>query len=488
MVDSLAPPGGPALGYRRNHAKGICFSGTFESSGAASTLSRAELFAPGSYPVTGRFNLAGPDPKMADGTGRVRGLGLRVQTPGRQEWRTAMINAPFFPAATVQDFYDLQVASAKKGDPDAMKNYAAAHPALRAFGGWAGSAPFAESYAEDRFNSLDSFIFTNAQGQSQAVRWSFVPAATPVAVPPDELKKRPPDFLEQDITTRVAGAPQKWTLVLTVANPGDPTADPSLAGRSPPRRGRHARGQPHRAGGRRPLPRPQLRSDRAARRHRHLRRSLPRRQVGRLRGVVRPPHRRGEGLRARPRRRPAVNTNRLQFTPLQRGLHWVMAIGILAMLFIGVGMVSTVGPAYLSLVSLHKPLGILILVLALVRLAVRLRYGAPALPADLPEPMKLAAKLSHMAFYVLMIALPLIGWAMLSAASYPVVVAGFELPPIVPHDAALHSVLWNAHRALALCLFALYLLHLAAALFHAWVRRDGVFEAMAGGAPATTKR
>ena len=110
---------------------------------------------------------------------------------------------------------------------------------------------------------------------------------------------------------------------------------------------------------------------------------------------------------------------RQRFTPLQRLLHWLMAVCILAMLFIGVGMVSTVMPKYLTLVSIHKPLGIAILVLALIRLVVRLRYGAPPLPADLPEPMKLAAHLSHYALYVLMIGMPLIGWGMLSAAAYP---------------------------------------------------------------------
>src|SRR4051812_12742918 len=61
VVDSLAPASGPALGYRRNHAKGVCFTGNFESNGAASALSEARMFATGSYPVTGRFNLAGPD-------------------------------------------------------------------------------------------------------------------------------------------------------------------------------------------------------------------------------------------------------------------------------------------------------------------------------------------------------------------------------------------------------------------------------------------
>jgi len=171
-----------------------------------------------------------------------------------------------------------------------------------------------------------------------------------------------------------------------------------------------------------------------------------------------------------------------RFTPLQRLLHWLMAMCILAMLFIGVGMVSTVMPKYLTLVSIHKPLGIAILVLAVLRLAVRLRYGAPPLPADLPEPMKLAAHLSHYAFYALMIGMPLIGWAMLSAAAYPVVLFGsVHLPAILPQSDSLHALLWNLHFYLAFAFFALILLHLAAALFHALVRRDGVFDAMAPG-------
>jgi cytochrome b561 len=172
--------------------------------------------------------------------------------------------------------------------------------------------------------------------------------------------------------------------------------------------------------------------------------------------------------------------DRQRFTPLQRVLHWIMAVCILAMLFVGVGMVSTVMPKYLALVSIHRPLGIAILVFALIRLTVRLRYGAPSLPADLPEPMKLAAYLSHVALYVLMIGMPLIGWGMLSAAAYPVVLfGGVHLPAILPQSDSLHTLLWDAHFYLAFVFFAVILLHVAAALFHALVRRDGVFEAMA---------
>ena len=156
-----------------------------------------------------------------------------------------------------------------------------------------------------------------------------------------------------------------------------------------------------------------------------------------------------------------------------------MAVCILAMLFIGVGMASTVAPSNLTLVAVHKPLGILILILALIRLVVRLRSGAPPLPADLPEPMKLAAHLSHYVLYALMIAMPLIGWAMLSAAEYPVVLGpSVWLPQILPLSPSLHTTLWNAHFYLAFLFFALILMHIAAALFHALIRRDGVFDAM----------
>jgi cytochrome b561 len=172
-----------------------------------------------------------------------------------------------------------------------------------------------------------------------------------------------------------------------------------------------------------------------------------------------------------------------RFTPLQRGLHWLMAVCILSMLFIGVGFASTITSKYVPLVATHKTLGIAILVLALIRLAVRIRYGAPPLPANLPEPIRLAAHLSHYALYALMIGMPLLGWGMLSAGAYPVVLFGnVQLPPILPLNDTLHTALWNAHFYLGFAFYALILLHLAAALFHALVRRDGVFESMAPGA------
>src|SRR5271167_2329389 len=149
LVAGLAPPGGPALGHRRNHAKGICFTGTFEANGNGSALSKAQVFVPGQYPVVGRFNLATADPNAADAMVRVRGLGIRITPPDGQEWRSAMIDAPIFPVSTPQAFYALLTASASK-DPDAMKKFIGAHPEFLTFVGWAKNGAWTASYAEER--------------------------------------------------------------------------------------------------------------------------------------------------------------------------------------------------------------------------------------------------------------------------------------------------------------------------------------------------
>ncbi|MGX9721344.1 cytochrome b [Stenotrophomonas acidaminiphila] len=176
-----------------------------------------------------------------------------------------------------------------------------------------------------------------------------------------------------------------------------------------------------------------------------------------------------------------MNTGNGHFNLLARVLHWSMAVMILAMLFIGVTMVASLHLRPL-LIDLHRPLGVAIGVLALLRLYNRLRHRPPPLPADLPAWQAGAARLSHWLLYALMLAMPLIGWAMLSAGGYPIVLwQGLHLPPIVPHTPVLYAALRTAHGVLAYVLFATVLAHVGAALFHLWVRRDGVFQAMARG-------
>lgn len=176
-----------------------------------------------------------------------------------------------------------------------------------------------------------------------------------------------------------------------------------------------------------------------------------------------------------------MNTSNGHFNLLARVLHWSMALMITAMLFVGVTMVASLHLRPM-LIDLHRPLGITIGVLVLLRLYNRLRHRPPPLPSDLPAWQVLAAKASHWMLYALMLAMPLIGWAMLSAGGYPIVLwGGLHLPPIVPHTPALYAALRNAHSLLAYVLFATVLMHVGAALFHLWVRRDGVFQAMARG-------
>jgi cytochrome b561 len=170
-----------------------------------------------------------------------------------------------------------------------------------------------------------------------------------------------------------------------------------------------------------------------------------------------------------------------QFVLAARVLHWLMAILIVSMLFIGVGMVASVSERHAWLLAIHKPLGIAILVLAVIRLIVRLRNPPPPLPADLPAIQKLAAYASHYLLYALMIAMPLVGWAMLSAGGYPVMLShALRLPPIFPVNAAAFAVLRHAHAWLAALLFLTFLAHLGAALYHGLIRRDGVLSSMTG--------
>ena len=93
---------------------------------------------------------------------------------------------------------------------------------------------------------------------------------------------------------------------------------------------------------------------------------------------------------------------------------------------------------------------------------------------------RFAAKVSHIALYALMFVLPLVGWGMLSAARYPIVLYGpVRLPPIFPHDLTLYAWLRDLHTGLAYLLFATFLAHFGAALYHGLIRRDGVFGSMA---------
>ena len=234
MVAALSDRGGDPLGHRRNHAKGICFTGVFDANGAGSRYSVAPMLAPGRYPVTGRFAIAVGDPDASDVMGRVKSMAVRIVAPDGEEWRSAMNNSPVFVAANPRDFYELTLAqdvdpATGKPDPSAAERFFATHPNSAPFAEWARTAPWTGSWADQPYNSLNAFRFIDADGAGHLVRWSMQPTLPPTPVPQAELAARRPDFLEQDLLARLADGPVAWQLVVTFAAPGDPSDDATKA-------------------------------------------------------------------------------------------------------------------------------------------------------------------------------------------------------------------------------------------------------------------
>jgi cytochrome b561 len=174
-----------------------------------------------------------------------------------------------------------------------------------------------------------------------------------------------------------------------------------------------------------------------------------------------------------------MSTQRLQFTALMRLLHWTMAAMVLTMLCIGVAMVASLAN-YHALLSIHRPLGIAILILVVVRFVNRLFSRLPPFPATMSGAERRAATASEFTMYGLMFVLPLVGWGMLSAANYPIVLYGsLHLPFILPHSAMLYAVLRKAHTILAYFFFLMFVAHFGAILFHTLIVRDGMLKRMA---------
>src|ERR1700730_18090396 len=117
-------------------------------------------------------------------------------------------------------------------------------------------------------------------------------------------------------------------------------------------------------------------------------------------------------------------TTRARFPSVSRLLHWLMAAMIVAMLFIGVGMAASLSPRYELLVSIHRPLGIDIFVLCMARIVNRFISPPPEFLDAVPSLQRFAARASHIVLYALMFIMPLVGWGMLSAARYPIVLYG----------------------------------------------------------------
>jgi catalase len=227
IVNTFEYLNGVHPGFRRNHAKGVCVTGYFESNGQGQTISRARVFVPGRVDIVGRFALAGGMPYAADTPSTVRSLAILFKQPDGQEWRTAMVDIPVFVVNTPQAFNEFQLASSPdpatgKNIPGAMSAFLANHPETAAALQMLGKHPFSSGFGDSPYYALNAFRFVNAQGQSTPVRWSVTPDQTFQA---NSAAVSDKNYLFDGLIAQLHAKPLRWHLMLTIGQPGDPTAD-----------------------------------------------------------------------------------------------------------------------------------------------------------------------------------------------------------------------------------------------------------------------
>jgi len=176
----------------------------------------------------------------------------------------------------------------------------------------------------------------------------------------------------------------------------------------------------------------------------------------------------------------ATAVNR-EYSLIAKLLHWVIAACVIFTIPIGIAMVNFDLSRGLTndLYSLHKALGILILALMAMRIGYRLTAGAPPASGALTPAQYIVSRIVHFTLYVLLIAMPVLGWAGTSAFPAPVPFFGlFEMPALLDKDRELSKLLLSIHGYMGFFLTGVAILHIAAGLYHGIVRRDGVLSRM----------
>ncbi|MFH2210692.1 MAG: cytochrome b [Pseudomonadota bacterium] len=169
-----------------------------------------------------------------------------------------------------------------------------------------------------------------------------------------------------------------------------------------------------------------------------------------------------------------------RYTHTAIALHWLTALLIVALFPLGVYMADLVlSPLKLKLISYHKWLGVTVFLLLLLRLAWRLGHKPPPLPDSMPLWQRHAANGLHLVLYLLLFAIPLSGWLMSSAKGFQTVYLGvLPLPDLIGKDKALGDLLREVHEVLNMTLLVMLLAHVAAALRHHFIERDGILARM----------
>lgn len=169
----------------------------------------------------------------------------------------------------------------------------------------------------------------------------------------------------------------------------------------------------------------------------------------------------------------------------QRVVHWLIALLVLTLIPVGLWMASRSEAGIFddltnTLFAWHKAIGFSVLMLMILRIALKTRFGTPQYPADMRRPLVIAAKSLHHLIYVLLVVVPLMGWAGVTAFPALITLGGYDLPafPFIPQDQDLATRLFGIHGVLAITLAVLVAGHIIAALRHLILKKDGVFQRM----------
>jgi cytochrome b561 len=174
----------------------------------------------------------------------------------------------------------------------------------------------------------------------------------------------------------------------------------------------------------------------------------------------------------------------LHYSGTAKWMHWTIASTVIPMIPLGLAMKRLVdeGPTRERLYDLHEAVGALILIVMVARLARRLIFGAPAPDETMPPVEQRASLWAQYALYALLLVVPVLGWLGTNAYGDPVSVFGlFDFPALLGKDVALSDRIFVWHLAGGLLIAAIVTLHIAGALYHRIVKRDGVLARMLPG-------
>ena len=233
VVDSIARNYRGGRDHRAAHAKGFCAAGTFTATSAAAELTRADHLQGRTVPVTVRFSNGSGSLESADYHIDGRGMAVKFHLPGGGTTDMVAISQRVFFVRTPEDFLEFTDArrpdpGTGRPDPNAVGDFLIRHPEAEAAFSELLSAGPPESFATVRYNGLHAFRWLDAAGGSRFIRYSWLPEAGESSLGRDAAKALGRDYLRPELEARLAAGPVGFRLLLTIAEAGDPTDDPTV--------------------------------------------------------------------------------------------------------------------------------------------------------------------------------------------------------------------------------------------------------------------